>query len=133
MFQKKLVCTFSIQLIFEIYFYNISVNHSQYYWWRKRKYQEKTTKLLKAIGKLYHIKYTSSSLGFELTTFVLIGTACIGSCKSNYHTIMTIRLPVYKIILEINLSQTGIKFLHFHFFYLKYNSELFHRMNILVI
>jgi len=27
--------------------------------------------------------------GFELTTLVVISTDCIGSCKSNYHTIMT--------------------------------------------
>ena len=34
--------------------------------------------------------YTSPSTGFELTTLVLIGTDCIGSCKSNYHTITTL-------------------------------------------
>ena len=27
--------------------------------------------------------------GFELTTLVVIGTGCLGSCKSNYHTITT--------------------------------------------
>ena len=27
--------------------------------------------------------------GFELTTSVVIGTDCTGSCKSNYHTIKT--------------------------------------------
>jgi hypothetical protein len=27
--------------------------------------------------------------GFKLTTLVVIGTDCIGSCKSNYHTITT--------------------------------------------
>ena len=26
-------------------------------------------------------------MGFELTTLVVIGTDCIGSCKFNYHTI----------------------------------------------
>jgi hypothetical protein len=31
--------------------------------------------------------------GFELTTLVVIGTNCIGSCKSNYHTIMTTTAP----------------------------------------
>jgi hypothetical protein len=35
------------------------------------------------------IEYTSPLDGFELTTLVMIGTACIGSCKSNYHTITT--------------------------------------------
>ena len=32
-----------------------------------------------------HLPWT----GFELKTLVVIGTDCIGSCKSNYHTIVT--------------------------------------------
>ena len=32
-------------------------------------------------------------MGFELTTSVVIGTDCIGSCKSNYHTITAIMAP----------------------------------------
>ena len=37
------------------------------------------------------IDYTSPWNGIELTTLVVIGTdcTCTGSCKSNYHTIMT--------------------------------------------
>ena len=31
---------------------------------------------------------------FELTTLVMIGTDCIGSCKPNYHTITTTAAPV---------------------------------------
>jgi hypothetical protein len=31
--------------------------------------------------------------GFELTTLVVIGTDCIGSYKSNYHTITTTTAP----------------------------------------
>jgi len=31
--------------------------------------------------------------GFELITLVLIGTDYIGSCKSNYHMIMTTMAP----------------------------------------
>jgi hypothetical protein len=39
--------------------------------------------------KLCHIMlYTSPWSIFKLTTSVVIGTDCIGSCKSNYHTIM---------------------------------------------
>jgi hypothetical protein len=38
---------------------------------------------------LYHIMlYISPGSRFELKTSVVIGTDCIGSCKSNYHTIM---------------------------------------------
>jgi hypothetical protein len=32
-------------------------------------------------------------MGFELTTLVVISTDCIGSCKSNYHTIPTTTAP----------------------------------------
>ena len=43
-------------------------------------------------NKLYHIivylvQVHLAGVGFELTTFVVIGTDCIGSYKSNYHTI----------------------------------------------
>jgi len=31
------------------------------------------------------IEYTSTWMGFKLTTLVVIGTDCTGSCKSNYH------------------------------------------------
>jgi hypothetical protein len=41
-------------------------------------YQEKTTDLSQV-----------ASSGFELPTLVVISTDCIGSYKSNYHTIMT--------------------------------------------
>ena len=39
-------------------------------------------------------EYTSQWAGFELTLLVVIATNCIGSCKSNYHTItwMTVML-----------------------------------------
>ena len=42
--------------------------------------------------KLYHIMLYRVYLdrnGFELTTFVVMRTECIGSYKSNYHTITT--------------------------------------------
>ena len=42
--------------------------------------------LLQVTDKLYHIMlFTSPWTGFELTS-VVIGTDCIGSCKSNYYT-----------------------------------------------
>ena len=43
------------------------------------------------------IEYTSPWAGLELTTFVVIGTDCIGSYKSNYHTITTTTFPQSKI------------------------------------
>jgi hypothetical protein len=49
---------------------------------------EKTTDLSQIIDKLYHIcciEYTLPWMSSELTTLVVIGTHCIGSCKSNYN------------------------------------------------
>jgi hypothetical protein len=46
--------------------------------------------------------YTSPWSRFKLTTSVVIGTDCIGSCKSNYHTITTTTAPF--IIRECNVT-----------------------------
>ena len=44
----------------------------------------------------YYIKYTLPWSGFELTTLMVIGSDCMGSCKSNYHTITITATPVIK-------------------------------------
>jgi hypothetical protein len=36
------------------------------------------------------IEYTSPWTGFELTTLVMIGSDCTGSCNSNYNTTTTV-------------------------------------------
>ena len=62
------------------------------YRWRKPECAERTIDLSQDTDKLYHIvlyRIHHSRAGFELATLMVIGTDCIGSCKSNNYTITT--------------------------------------------
>ena len=65
----------------------------QYYWWRK---PPTCRKPLTNLITYCCIEYTSP----ELTMLVVMGTDCIGSYKSNYHTITTMMAPfIYLYIM----------------------------------
>ena len=59
-------------------------------------YPEKTTDLSQVTDILSHNVVSSTprhEQDFELTTLVVMGTDCTGSCKSNYHMIMATTAP----------------------------------------
>ena len=65
--------------------------------------------MVEDIEGLYHIMLDRVHLamnGFELTTLVVKGTDCTGSCKSNHYTIMNTLYEI-KSFKFLNITHKG--------------------------
>ena len=69
--------------------------------------RRKTLTYHKSLQTLSHkvVSSTPALAGFELTPLVMIGTDCIGSCKSYYHGQFIFDLTTIKIILFCDLCK----------------------------
>jgi hypothetical protein len=82
------------------------------FWSRFCTYSMEFYRLSQVTDKLYHIMLFSSSWAeVEPTTSVVIGNNCIGSCKSNHHTITSMTAPYYQLLEYVRFVNMHINIL----------------------
>ena len=85
--------------------YNVTFNNISVILWQSVLVVEETRvpgENHQSADKLYHIMLLSTPRLSRIQTLVVIGTDCIGSCKSKYHMITTTMAP--KILLKVAIN-----------------------------
>jgi hypothetical protein len=79
----------------------------QFYWWRKP-----PTCCMSLTNFITYccIKYTWPGTGFDLSTLVMIGIDCTGSCKSSYLTTTTLLPVIPNPLLILNGSSMWCRY-----------------------
>ena len=95
-------------MVFNATFNSVSViSWQSVLWVEEAEYLEKASDLSQVTDGLCYIVLYRVHLtwaGFKFTTWVAKGTDCIGSYKSNYHTITTAPLIYYKTFISLYLK-----------------------------